>query len=73
MGGDWGDAQGPGGVPPPGSATDHRDDDGMRGRRRVVVNLGSGGNGRHKAPNHWGVHQEAAGDYIRKGDLPPNL
>ena len=30
MGGDGGDAQGPGGVPPPGGATDHGDD-GKRG------------------------------------------
>ena len=34
MGGDWVDAQGTDVVPPPGSATYHRDDSEMRDRQR---------------------------------------
>ena len=39
-----GDAQGPGGVPPPGDTTDNGDDGETRVRRKVRVPLGSGGN-----------------------------
>ena len=45
LGGDGVDDQGSGGVPPPGGATDHRDDSGTWVRWRVGVPLGSGGNG----------------------------
>ena len=73
MGGDGGDAQSLGGVPPPGGATDHRYDGKTRGRQRVGLTLGSGGNEIHKAPPHWGVHQEAAGNYRGKGGLLAHL
>ena len=32
LGGDWGDDQGPDGIPPSGGATDHRNDGEMRAR-----------------------------------------
>ena len=55
-----GDAQGPVGVPPRGSATDSGDCGETWGMWRVVVPLGSGDNGCRGDPPHWGVHQEAA-------------
>ena len=73
LGGDWGDDQSPGGVPPLVRATDHMDDENMWGRQRVVLTLGSGGNGIRGAPHHQGVHQEAAGDHIIEGGLPPHI
>ena len=71
MGGDRGDAQGPYGVPPLGSAMDHRDDGKTRGRRRVGVPIGRGGNLSHGAPTHRGVNQEAADKHNEEGVLPP--
>ena len=56
LGGDEGDAQCPGEVPPLSSATDHSDDGKTQGRRRVVLPLGSGGHGLCRAPPHWGVY-----------------
>ena len=56
LGGEWVNAQVPGGVPPLGGVTDHRDEGKTRGRRRLVVPLGSGGNGNRRDPPHWGVH-----------------
>ena len=73
LGGDGVDAQVTGGVPPPGGAMDHMDDGETRGRQRVGITLGSGGNGSHGAPPHRGVHQEATGDNSGKGGLPPHL
>ena len=73
MGGDGRDAQGPGGVSPPGCVIDNRDDGETRGMRRVGVPLGSGGNGIRRDPPHQVVHQEAAGDHSRKGSLLPHL
>ena len=40
LGGDWGDAQGPDGVPLSGGAMDHRGGSNWRGRRRVGVPSG---------------------------------
>ena len=68
-----GDAQGPGGFPPPDSATAHGDDGKMQVRRRVGVPLGSGVNGRHGDPLHRGVHHEATGHHIIKGGLLTHL
>ena len=59
LGGDGGDAQDLGGVPPPGGATDQRDAIEMWGRRRVGVPIGSGGNGSRGDLPHLGVHQES--------------
>ena len=73
MGGDQGDAQGPGGVPPPGGATDHGDDVEMRGRRRVVLSLGIGGNGDRGDQPNQGVYPETAGNHNGKGGLSPYL
>ena len=73
MGGDRGDAQGPGGVPTLGGIMDHGDDGETRGRRRVGVPLGSRGNGIRGDPPHQGVHQEAAGEHSGKCVLPPHL
>ena len=69
LGGDWGYAQGPGGVPPLGSATDHRDGGKTRSRQRAVVPLGSGGNVNRGDPPHQGVYQEVKGDHIRNGGM----
>ena len=57
MGSDQGYDQGPGGVQPPGGTTDHGDETETRGRRRVGVTLGIGGNGDRGDPPHQGVHQ----------------
>ena len=73
LGGDRGDAQGPGRVPPSGGATGHRDDGKTWGRRIVRVPLSSGGNGSHRVPTLWGVHQEEEGNIIVEGGLPPRL
>ena len=73
LSGDRGDSQGPGVILPLGGATDHGDDVKTRGRRRVGVPLGSGGNGSRGAPPHGVVHQEAAGKLSGKGGMPPHL
>ena len=73
LGGDWGDAQGPNGVPPLVGATDHRDDGETRGRRRVGIPSGRGGDGCSGDSPHWGVHQEAADNHIGDGGLPPRI
>ena len=49
--------KGPGGVPPPGGATDHEGDRKTRVRQIVGVTLGSGRNGDGGDPPHRGVHQ----------------
>ena len=71
LGGDWGDYQGPDGVTPLVSAKDNGDDREMRGRRRVGVPIGKGGDGSRGDPPHRGVHQEAEGDYILDCVLSP--
>ena len=73
LGGDWVDAQGPGRVTPSDGTTDHRGDGKMRGRWRVVVPLGSGGNVSLGVSPHWVVDQEAVGDHIVEGGIPPCL
>ena len=73
MGGYGGDAQGTGEVPPPGGMEDHGTGGKTRGRRRVVVPLGSGGNETCGAPPHRGVHQETEGIHSIKGGLQPHL
>ena len=57
LGGDRGDSQYSGGVPPPGTVTEYGDGGEMRGRQRVGVPLGIEFNGICGAPTHWGVHQ----------------
>ena len=52
---------------------DHGDDGKLRGRQRVLIPLSSGGNGILRAPPHWGVHHEAAGNHRIKWGLPPHL
>ena len=71
--GDRGDDQGTGGVTPLGGAADYGDHSETRGSRRVVVPIGSGGNGNRGAPPHWGVHQEATGNHSGEGGLPPRI
>ena len=73
IGGDRGDAQGPGGVPPSGGVMVHRDDVKTQSRRRVGVPLGRGGNGRRGVPTHKGVHKEAEDDHSIEGGLLPYL
>ena len=73
LGGYRGDSRGPGGVPPPGGMTDHEDDGKKRGRRRVGVPIGCGGNGIRWDPLHWSVHQEAEYYHRGEGDLPPRV
>ena len=55
MGGDRGDAKGPGGVPPPGCQADHGDDDDTWGGRGVVISPGGGGTGSRRTTPHNGV------------------
>ena len=68
-----GDAQIPGEVPSLGHTMDHRDDGETQVRRRVVVPLGSEGNGSHGDPPHRSVHQEAEVDHSGKGGPPLHL
>ena len=56
LGGDQGDAQGPGGVPLLGGGTDHGDGGEAQGRQRVVVPISSGGDGSRGDPLHRSVH-----------------
>ena len=58
MGGDGGYAQGSGGVPPPGGATDHEGDSKTWIRQIVVVPFGSVGNRRCRDTHHRGVPKE---------------
>ena len=71
--GDYGDAQGPGWVPPLGGAKDHKDDGKMRGKQRVGVLLVSGGDGSRGDPPHCVVHQEAEVEHSGEGCLLPRL
>ena len=48
---------------------DHRDDGKTRGRRRLVVPIGNGGDGSRGAPPHRGIYQEATYDHIGEGGL----
>ena len=73
LGSDRGDAQGTGGVPPSGGATDHGYDGETRGRLRVGAPIDSGGDGNRWASPHWIVHQEAKEDHSGEGVLPPHL
>ena len=73
MGGDGVYDKCPGGVPPPVGTKNHGDSGETRGRRRVEVPLGSGGNGSHRAPPHKVVHQATASDHSEKGVLPPHI
>ena len=73
MGGDQGDVQGPDGVPPSGGAMDHGDDGETRGRRRVGVSSGRGGDGLCRDPPHHGIHQETTDDHSREGGLPARI
>ena len=56
MGGDRGDAQCPDGITPSGDATDHGYDGEMRGKQRVVVPIGRGGDGCREDTPHQGLH-----------------
>ena len=73
LGGDRGDYQSPGGVPPLGGAMDHGDEGQTRGRQRVIVTLSSRVNGSRGDPPHWGVHQEVSGKHSRKGGMPTHI
>ena len=73
MGGDGGDAQSSGGVPPPGDTADYGDAGETRGRRIVEVPLVSGVNGSRGYPPHRGVHQDMVGNNSGKGGLPPHI
>ena len=64
MGGDRGDAQGPDGIPPLGGAMDIKDYGETRGRQRLGLPIGRGGNGFRGDPPHQGVHQEASDNHI---------
>ena len=70
---DHGDSQGPDRVQPSAGVTDNRDDRKIWGRQIVGVPIGRGGNGIHRAPPNWGVHQEAADNHSGEGGLPPCL
>ena len=52
---------------------DNGDDGEMRGRRKVGVLIGRGGDGRHGATPHQGVHQEATDKHSGDGGLTPRL
>ena len=67
------DAQGPDGVPPSGSTTDHRDYVETRGRRKVAVPIGRGDDGSRRAPPHWGVHKELVKKNSVEDGLSPRL
>ena len=69
LGGDWGDAQYPNGVPPLGVVMDHKDDDKNHCRRRVGVPICREGNGSRGTAPLQGVHQEAADDHSGEGGL----
>ena len=73
MGGDQGDAKGPDGLPPLGSATDHGDDGEMWGRLRVGVSSSRGGNGLRGAPPHRSINQEMADKHSGQGGLSAHL
>ena len=62
-----------GGVPILGDVTDNGDDGEMRGRQRLGVYLGGGGNGDPGSSLHQGVHKEATGNRSGKGGLLPHL
>ena len=70
LGGDQGDDQGPDGIPPVISKTDHRDDVETWGRRRVGVSRSRGGNELRGATPHWSINKEDADNHIGEGDLP---
>ena len=69
IGDDQGDAQGPDGVPPSGSATDHGDDGEMWGRLRVGVSSGRGGDGLRGTPPHQSIHKETTDYHSGEGGL----
>ena len=73
LGGDWGDAQGPDGIPPSGGATYHGDDREMWGRQRVGVSNGRGGDGISEDPPHRSIHKEAGDNHSREFGLPACL
>ena len=58
LGGNQGDSQGPGGVPPSGGTEGHRDDGKTRSKRRVGVPLVIGGNGSRGIHVNLALHQE---------------
>ena len=73
LGGDRGDAQGSVSVPPSGGATDHGDDGGTWGRRRVGVSIGRGGDGLHGDPPNRSINQESEGNHSGEGGFPSCL
>ena len=70
MGGDQINDQSTDRVPPTGGTTDHGEDGKSRGRRRVEVPIGIGGDESCRDPIHWGVHQEEEGNHNLEGGLP---
>ena len=66
MGGDGGDAKGPGGVPPPGGQAYHEDDDNTWDKRGVGISPGGGGTGIRGTTTHKRVQYEAAGNHSGK-------
>ena len=73
LGGDWRDDQGPFRVPPSVRVKDHGDDKKKRGKRRMRIPIGKGGDGSRGAPPRVGVHQEPSEKNIREDGLPPHL
>ena len=66
-------AQGPDGIPPSGSVTDHRDGGEAWGRQRVVISSSRGGNGLCGAPTHQSIHKMASDDHSGEGVIPACL
>ena len=66
-------AKGLGGVPSPDGKADHSDDGDTWGGRGMVIPPGGDGNGSRGNSPHRRVHQEVAGDHIRKGGLTPHI
>ena len=70
---DQGYAKDPDGIKPSVSVKYNGDDGETQGRRRVGGPISRVGNGRCRAPPHWGLHQEATYDHRGEVGLPTRL
>ena len=70
LGGDQGDTQDPGGVPPSVGATDQGDDGETWGMQRVGISSGRGGDGTRGDQPRWSINQYVAEKNVREGGLP---
>ena len=73
MCGDRVDVEGPGGVSPSVSNTDHGDDRETCGGWGVGISPGGGGTRSHRSTPHIGVHSETTGDHSGSGSMLPHL